>query len=474
MRKILYGLIAAIAGISASDANTYFNQNAWGQGNFASQHASGNQNRASQQFVPGGWNNQQQRPAQQNPWAQPQQQQQRFGQQQPAQLQQQTENVTLDLHIGYEGAAFGFNMRQAHSELNFNDITWMKFGATGTYAFNVSGTNLEFKAGVELGVQNDGGKMTDDDMYKGGIYIGHAVFLNNGNVFQLPNGDFAEFPMTELMFGVGDQGNGSSMGFFASIGLGDGFRLGNSISLKPSVGYRFERQRFVGRDMLATSVQALVAATQTDWDNLLYVAEQCAGNPGCTIAIPYLDENNDLQFYFAGYVHGLRGIYNTNGDLVDVVPDLLTLSDAHELNGITHDYRVSWFGPFIAADLNFEHGRSSFNLRGEIGFPGYSAEADQPFRTDLAHPVSFRDRASMFSGMHYGLNMKYSHGVTDNMSLNIGWNWNYYTIRGADATTYYDPGSYAYQLFGPSQTLKNEINARYKTSGVRGGLSVKF
>ncbi|MDR0319738.1 MAG: hypothetical protein LBH81_03300 [Rickettsiales bacterium] len=445
MKRIIFGLIGGIASISgASAAGTYYNY-----GNYAASQASGNiarqssyspyQPQSSQQYTPGGQSGYQQPGYQMG------------GRNQAPKQSSGAPGLKVSAFAGYESADFGFEMKNTHSEINFNNINWIKFGADAAYMFDAGGTKIEVKGGFEVGTQGESGNVTDDDMSRGGIYIGEAYFETAPNVLYGNGGVATGFSMTQLVMGVGEQGQGSSLGAFASIGLGNGLKIGDSVVIKPSVGYRYESFKLVGQNMMTMAVQALVARDQYDINAMYDVADNC---PGCQIVLFPGDGNA----YFAGWVEG----FDDYGE-----PFFLTLAEAAYLDGTTHEYNVSWSGPFIAADLEIKTApHSAFTLRAELGLPAYTAEADQPYRSDWSHPVSIRDSAPIFGGMHYGLNMNYSAGVSDTMAVNLGWRWDYYTVDGADAETFYAGGG--------SSKMNSEVKARYKTSGIRAGLTAKF
>ncbi|MDR0449560.1 MAG: hypothetical protein LBG89_03855 [Rickettsiales bacterium] len=478
MKKILFGFIGAIVSFSAVHAaGTYYNYGANSYGNYANSQASGVQNRAgqqnrmSQQFGAGGGYSQYS-PQGQQQYLPQNQQASRFGGQQ-AQQQQQNNNggqifgngFTLTAHAGYDNSDFGFSMNETQSEINFNNMTWMKFGGTAGYEFAVGGVKLEVKGGFEIGSQGESGSITDDDMSQGGVFVGYAGFNQTPSAPTISlyspavNGNQpVYFGVSQLIFGVGEQGQGTSLGAFASIGMGDGFQIGESVKIKPSVGYRHEQFKAIGQNMMTMAVQALIVDDR-EIGLLKDVATNCNG---CQIVLTIDGET----YFFGGWVEG----FDDYGE-----PFFLTLSEAAYLEGVTHEYNVSWSGPFLATDIEMKTAQNSgFNLRLELGFPGYTAEADQPYRADWAHPTSIKDSAPIFSGLHYGLNLKYTAGLTDNIAVNLGWNWDYYKVDGADAETFYAPGSFGYQEFGKSSKLAKEVNARYRTSGVRAGLTAKF
>ncbi|MDR2685788.1 MAG: hypothetical protein LBB23_03405 [Rickettsiales bacterium] len=498
MQKFIFGSLAVLFSASAASANTYYNPGNVGQYNQGGFIGQGN---ASQQYQPrgGGYQGNYQGGGYQGGGYQPQQNQQfrpygqgapgaygqqnrgygygQQGQQSRGQKPQASKAFEFDVFAGYEGADFGFNMNSAGSEISFNNITWQKIGAAGKGTFDLGGTAVEIKGGLELGTQGKSGTVTDDDMQNGGIWSGFVYFSNGAQDPSLLNwsslggdNEWVNFGSTELAYGVGEQGKGSSLGFFASVGLANGWTLADNITLKPSVGYRYESYKLIGQNVITTSVLAILGEGYDEqgvpymMGDLQAVADFC-GNASNACDVMVVFDKDDIP-HFVGFVMGL--------DDYDE-PWFLTLASAHALDGITHKYDVVWAGPFIAADIEAKlMPKMTANMRIEIGFPGYSSEADQPFRSDLAHPVAFRDSAGMFSGMHYGLMLGYTAAITDGMSVGLDWKWDYYEVKGAASESFYARGYPAYEEHGPSFKIDNEVNARYKQSGLRATLKMKF
>ena len=94
-----------------------------------------------------------------------------------------------------------------------------------------------------------------------------------------------------------------------------------------------------------------------------------------------------------------------------------------------------------------------------------------------------------FKSFAFGLNGLWATRVTDNVSLNFGFTYDYYHVSGASATTYlnaayyenlFDYGYitedeyYEHKSNGWKTESKNEIESVYKSMGIRVGLNIKF
>lgn len=469
MRKIIPIIsmcVFAAYAQSGNAAGTYYNYGNYAAGNnYATSQSSGNRARASSQYLPSNQRSQGNYGAAQN------------NRQTNRSAAQQSSDKALrfDVFAGYDSADFGFDMNTARSEINFNNITWLKFGADMEYNLNMGGISLALMGGVEIGTQGESGNVTDDDMTKGGIFKGIVGFLKNPAAEEFltyTDGSLVQVATTELVYGAGDQGKGSALGVYAAVGLGNGLKFGENVTLRPSVGFRYDSVSLKSQDVAAMTTLAVIGSDSElgyDENTLAQIAMPIAdgGCQGCTMTFLYDAGNGQIGYEgFGGYVQGFDAAGN---------PFFLTVADYAVLPGVAHEYNVAWMGPFIAADLEAKVGSaSSFGLRVELGFPGYSSEADQPYRSDLQHPTSFKDEAGMFSAMHYGLQLNYTGAINDMLALNIGWKWDYYSVENADTITYLSSESPYYPIYGDHIKTAKEVNARYKSSGVRAGITARF
>ena len=175
----------------------------------------------------------------------------------------------------------------------------------------------------------------------------------------------------------------------------------------------------------------------------------------------------------------------------------------YEQSGTSHSYETTWAGPYVALDMEYAiDNKNIVNMGLEFGLPIYDSKGDQPYRFDWAHPTSVEDKGDLGDAYHLGLNGNWATKISDNMSLNIGFVYDYYYVNGADATTYLNASEYqtvlneyqyyynqdmltdegiaylqelqALQANGWSTESKSEIESIYKSMGIRVGLNIKF
>lgn len=373
---------------------------------------------------------------------------------------QKSADVKQGFYIGadfsHEFASWKFDMATAASMLHYDNIGWNVFGANAGYKF---GTSVPFQidGGFRYGMQSGESTMVDDDITNGGYYL-----LDAPVEIEINDESFIVDPVNNSL-SVGTTKDGKMTEFFAGIGLTDAFKIGN-LKFTPSVGYRYLKYKLHTENNYGMQITVLY--------------ETCSDAFGvqCEPAIIELPD---------GKINTLDTFYY------------------HQPN-ISHSYDVVWSGPYVAMDMRYDIGQNNFaNARVELGFPGYESTGDQPYRTDLQHPTSFKDEADMFQAFHLGLSADWMTAITDSVSLSLGVTYDYYSVKKADATTYYNSSywektyseleskgytdvfgeeNYSYTMDfinfyrsnGWQDSVKEEIKSIYKSLGVRLGLAVRF
>lgn len=338
---------------------------------------------------------------------------------------QKSSDVKQGFYIGadfsHEFASWKFDMATSGSMLHYDNIGWNVFGANAGYKF---GTSVPFQidGGFRYGMQSGESTMVDDDITNGGFYL-------LDEPLEIPGYEGFVNPV-ENSLSVGTTKGGKMTEFFAGVGLTDVFKIGK-LNFTPSVGYRYLKYKLHTENNYGMGM------------TVLYEFCQDVGVLQCDPIVIELEDDNviDQTFYY----------YQPN---------------------ISHSYDVVWSGPYVAMDMNYDINQYNFaNARVELGFPGYESTGDQPYRTDLQHPTSFKDKADMFQAFHLGLSADWMTAITDSLALSLGVTYDYYNVEKADATTYFNSLYYD----GISEnTLKEEIKSTYKSLGANIGLSLRF
>ena len=185
----------------------------------------------------------------------------------------------------------------------------------------------------------------------------------------------------------------------------------------------------------------------------------------------------------------------------------------YELPGTSHSYDVTWAGPYVALDVDYDiNTTNAVNAHVELGLPGYTATGDQPYRVDWAHSKSVEDKAGMFGAMHFGMGANWTTAISNSVSLSLGLTYDYYNVSSADSKTYLNSAFYTalyndilkdWQDAGQTEsamlgnvegidgdataiTIKeleadgwgisqdSEVKSFYKSLGIRIGLNAKF
>jgi hypothetical protein len=402
---------------------------------------------------------------------------------------------TLGADFSRQTSMWQFEMQSSDSILHYDNIDWNVFGVNAGYVFGDK-TPVQISAGFKYGMQANKSTMVDDDITNGGYLV--AEYYDDDNKFvgnQIGNA-----------LSIGTSKDGAMMAFNAGIGLKDFFKWGN-LKVTPSVGWRYLKYSLETHDNYGLSMDIF------------------DGEGGC-ITVP---GGNEVQcdpvfvLYYTGAdgktegVLFLRSDTNENGqiDVDDMIlipsvtdPEVSTGSNYYYAQpGISHKYDVTWSGPYLALDMQYDmNSNNSVNAFVELGLPSYTATGDQPYRFDWQHPKSVEDTAGLGSAFHIGLGANWTTALSNSVSLSIGLTYDYYTVSGADASTYLN-GEYYTDLYNQifelgkyeseeemladnaiAQDIKEietecpgwvcnssgEIDSFYKSMGIRVGLNARF
>lgn len=382
--------------------------------------------------------------------------------------------------ITHENAMWKFEMvNVANSVLKYDDVAWNVFDLSGGYVFDFGQTKMQLDAGLKYGLQWGEASMIDDDISKGGY--GVVDFWKD------TNGDGVRDTLVGSVVGhglsIGKSDEGDMLGFNVGVGFTDFFKWGN-VKITPSVGYRYLKYKLETKNnygMLMDTVNS---------------AEGCVSSGGesqCGVALLFFENEDDdipAAIVPANYlleITGLDGWYINASDTY-----------YYEQTGVSHSYEVAWSGPYVALDMLYDINQyNSVNGRIELGFPGYSAIGDQPYRWDWSHPKSVEDTAGMFSALHVGMAFDWRTEISNRTSLSIGLTYDYYTVSGADSKTYLNKDLYdslvssgatdAVSLWYKGQLedkrdacggwiceSNKEIDSIYKSMGIRVGIDAWF
>ena len=325
----------------------------------------------------------------------------------PGQQQRSAQNQTQGFYLGagysFETAAWEFSMKSAGSKLIYDNLSWHILDVNGGYAFGEAAFGLKIDLGLKFGFQANDGVMTDDDITAGGYLI--TTYYNA--VTGAKVGDVIGRALS-----IGTSSGGSMFGYNVGFGLTDKLAIGR-MKITPSIGYRdlsytVKTQNNHGMAIDTGYCVQVPGSDEVQCDPFLAVL-----NPGMTPQIIWEDKNTS-----GGYI-------DTGGTYYYMQP------------GTSHKYDVSWAGPYLAVDLDYDiNADNKVSARVELGLPAYTATGDQPYRPDWKHPKSIEDSAGIGSSYHLGLAALWSTGLTDSVSLQIGLTYDYYTMSGATAKTF--------------------------------------
>ena len=326
----------------------------------------------------------------------------------------------LDAGISHEMAQWRFEMAQSGSILSYDNLAWNVLDVSAGYAFDVGSTTMQVDVGLKYGMQWGESPMYDDDITNGGYLVTSWCTDNNDNGVCDSGDTFLEDQIGHAM-SMGTSQGGSMMGFNVGFGLTDIFKIGN-VTLTPSVGFRYLNYKLTTENNYGLAVDT-------------YNCFEVNGEVQC-----------DPILIFTGGNEAVPGRDDINDDII--IPEGSTSVDTagtyyYMQPGESHSYETTWMGPYLALDMDYViNQNNAVNARVELGLPGYESVGDQPYRFDWQHPKSVEDTAGMFSAFHFGMGANWTTAITDSVALSLGVTYDYYSVSGADATTYLNMGYY--------------------------------
>lgn len=419
---------------------------------------------------------------------------------------QPKQGFNLDMGLSHELASWRFDMKEAGSQLHYDNLSWNVLSADGVYYFGDS-TPVQVKFGARYGMQFDKSSMIDDDV------------SNGPYAYE----DLVEGRQSGHAMSIGTSKDGSQMGFNAAFGLTDFFKSGR-FSATPSIGYRYLKYKLTTEQNYGLTMDTFSPNSSQTLVNCISTG---GGETQCDPSVFFL-------FYDAAgnYLdYAVTGRLETDDGLTDILVDVgpvpentayvtIDLGDTYyyEQTGTSHKYETEWAGPYVALDMEYNIDNDNIVSGGvELGLPIYSAKGDQPYRIDWAHPTSVEDKGNFGDAIHIGLNTMWSTKLTDSVAFSLGFTYDYYKVKNATAKTYLNPTYYqpildyyqeeydiyadaidaGYVLSDAEKALftelsgqlnvlksqknagwmiesKSEINSIYKSMGIRAGISVKF
>jgi hypothetical protein len=323
----------------------------------------------------------------------------------------------LDGGISRETAMWEFSMKEAGSVLHYDNVSWNVFDAKAGYVFDAGSTAMQIDAGIKVGMQSGESSMIDDDITKGGYFITQWV---DGQGTAIGN-------QIGHALSAGKSSGGSIFGFNVALGLTDFFAMGKT-KITPSIGYRHFSYKLSTSKNYGLSV---------DTSQCFEINGETQCDPA--IVVIYDDAGKTQQILWRDDYKNLMEIVNNGAKWVDSQGTYY-----FQQPGTSHSYEVAWSGPYAALDMLYEiNQNNSVDARLELGLPGYTATGDQPYRFDWMHPKSIEDKAGIGSAMHLGLGANWKTALTDTVMLSVGLTYDYYSVSGADASTYLNGGYYS-------------------------------
>lgn len=390
-------------------------------------------------------------------------------------VEQKKDRFWLDAGISHEIGMWQFEMKTAGSRLHYDNLGWNVLDVSGGYAFDIGNTTLQIDAGLRYGMQSGETSMIDDDITNGGYLVTSLCEDTNKNG-QCDSGENILGDQIGHAVSIGTSQGGSMLGFNVGLGLTDVFKIGN-MTITPSVGYRYLQYKLTTENNNGLSVDTVY----------------CFEENGETRCAPMIIVSNGDSDTLLKPDDINMGMPSSGGGTVSA-PNTMYF---HQ-NGISHSYEVAWSGPYLALDMGYAiNQNNAVNGRIELGFPGYSAVGDQPYRYDWQHPKSVEDSAGMFSALHLGLAANWTTALTNSVALSIGLTYDYYTVSGADAETYWNRAFYEQLLSNAAEesdktaiqntinqmeadcpggvcVANGEVDSFYKSMGIRVGINAKF
>ncbi len=337
----------------------------------------------------------------------------------------------LDAGISHQTSMWQFEMKNSGSILHYDNIDWNVFDINAGYVFNVGNTPMQVMAGFKYGMQSGDSTMIDDDISNGGYFITEWVIdEDEDGVVDGSLGDQLGHALS-----IGTAQDGSMMEFNGGFGLTDFIKWGK-VKITPSIGWRYLKYELETHNNHGLAVDTF------------------SGSGGC------INEGGETQcdpvliFYDAAGRQLLVTREDTNGDGSISIDDEIRIPSGYEFvdtgntyyydqQNISHKYEVEWSGPYIALDMLYDINiNNKVNAHIELGLPSYTATGDQPYRFDWEHPKSVEDKAGIGDAFHIGMGANWSTAITNSVALSIGVTYDYYTVSGADATTYLNEDYY--------------------------------
>ncbi len=344
----------------------------------------------------------------------------------------QTKNgFWLDAGISHEFANWQFEMKNAGSILHYDNIAWNVLDVRGGYVFDLGSKKGQIDVGFKYGMQSGENTMIDDDITNGG-YLSDVWELCRDTDGDGDCDSVEDAYQIGHALSIGKSSGGNMMDFHAGFSLKDFFKIGN-LKITPSIGYRYLKYTLETKNNHGLAIDT---AGCIEFD----------GEMQCDPAVIF-------QWVVDGKVTAEGIVFRDTVDEWLTIPEDETLGNPnvfdtagtyyYEQYGVTHSYDVTWAGPYIAMDMDYQiNQNNAVNGRVELGLPGYTATGDQPYRFDWQHPKSVEDKTGMFGAMHFGLGANYVTALTNTVSLSIGFTFDYYSVGGADANTYLNPDYY--------------------------------
>lgn len=320
-------------------------------------------------------------------------------------------------------AMWQFEMKDSGSILHYDNIDWNVFDVNASYYFLAGNTRMQVDAGLDYGMQAGETTMVDDDITDGGYLI--TEWFDTGN--QLIGAEMGH------TVSLGTSKDGDMLGLHAGLGLTDFFKIGG-LKITPSVGYRYLKYKLNTTNNYGISFNSAACFETVDGeiqcDPAIIAYDPSTGKE----SILWRANNSTPMFTTYNYIN--------TGD-----------SYYFEQAGTSHSYEVQWSGPYLALDMVYDINQTNMvNARVELGLPSYTAEGDQPYRFDWAHPKSVEDTAGFGDAFHIGLGANWSTALTDSLSLSVGVTYDYYNVDGASAKTYLN-GGYYNDLYNTAVTI---------------------
>jgi len=364
--------------------------------------------------------------------------------------------------LSHEYASWRFDMAESGSILHYDNIRWNVFDVTAGYRFDAGNTPLQIDAGLKYGMQFGDSTMVDDDITAGGYWITSWSDWDPSDDTN-GNGVYDEGEPTRYLgeqyghsLSVGTTNGGSMLGFNLGLGLTDFFKTGN-IRFTPSIGYRYLKYKLETKQTHGLTVDTLYCNTVNGTDET-----QC--DPFASVYLGGLDEHNNLVIT-GEHVLGPQneyGYYNMDvNDPTSIVGVSTGGTYMFMLPGVSHSYEVEWAGPYLALDMVYDiNDKNAVTGRVELGLPAYTATGDQPYRADWMHPTSVKDEGGIGDAWHFGLGANYMTAITDTVSFTLGVTFDYYSVSGASASTFFNESYY--------MAIYNDLLQEYIESGIFG------